>query len=55
MNVTRLILKARHFYPNAPRKQVAKQAVAYAKAVLYLGDKWLAVRQCTRLEEPRFV
>jgi len=33
--------KARRFFPNAPRHQRAKQALAWAKAVAFLGDKWL--------------
>jgi hypothetical protein len=55
MSIIRLALKARKFFPNAPRKQAASQAVKYAKAVAYLGERWLAIRKCERLEEPRFV
>lgn len=46
-------LKARKFFPNAPRKQAARQAVAYAKALAYLGDKWLLTKKSSRLISPR--
>lgn len=46
-------LKARKFFPNAPRHQAAIQAVRYAQAVEYLGNKWILVRQSARLSEPR--
>ena len=41
----RYALRARRFYPYAPRRQAAKQAVAYAKAVEYLGDKWVLLKK----------
>jgi len=53
MLMLRYALKARRFYPNAPRKQAAKQAVAYAKALEYLGDKWLLAKKYHRLDTPR--
>ena len=46
-------LRARHFYPYAPRKQRAKQAVAYARALEFLGDKWLLASPSSRLINPR--
>lgn len=46
-------LRARRFFPNAPRHQAASQAVKYAKAVEFLGDKWLLVKKAVRLPEAR--
>ena len=46
-------LKARRYYPNANRHQAAIQAVRYAKALEYLGDKWLLVRKSGKLPELR--
>ena len=46
-------LKARKFFPHATRHQAAVQAVRYAKAIEYLGPKWLAIRNSPRLAEPR--
>ena len=42
-------LRARRYYPNAPRKQAARQAIAYAKAIEYLGDRWLLVKNSPKL------
>ena len=49
----RQALKARRFYPLAPRCQAASQAVKYAKAVAYLGDRWLLATKSERLSTPR--
>ena len=46
-------IRARRFFPLAPRHQAAKQAVAYAKAIEFLGDNWLALRKVEKLAEPR--
>jgi hypothetical protein len=46
-------LKARRFFPLAPRHQAALQAVRYAKAVAYLGDRWLLSTKSERLSTPR--
>lgn len=35
-------LRARHFFPLAPRDVCARQAVAYAKAVRYLNERNLS-------------
>ena len=52
MNI-RNALRARHFFPNAPRRQAASQAVKYAKAIEFLGDKWLIIKKSARLPEMR--
>lgn len=49
----KLALRARRFFPNAPRKQAASQAVKWAESVIALGDKYLLAKQCERLLEPR--
>ncbi len=46
-------LKARRYYPNATRHVAAIQAVRYAKALEWLGDRWLLVKKSSRLPEAR--
>jgi hypothetical protein len=46
-------LRARRFFPLAPRHQAARQAVAYMKAIEYLGDRWLLAKASARLITPR--
>ena len=46
----RTALRARRFFPLAPRKQAARQAIAYARAVAYLGPNWLFVKQVQRVQ-----
>jgi hypothetical protein len=46
-------LKARKFFPLAPRHQAASQAVRYAKAVSWLGDRWLLATKSEKLSTPR--
>ena len=48
-----LALQARRFFPNAERKQAASQAVKWAKAVLFLGEKHILFDKKARLSEPR--
>ena len=42
-------LRARRFFPYATRKVAASQAVKYAKAVSYLGPRWLFIKDTPRL------
>jgi len=54
-DITKLALRARRFYPNAPRRQAAKQAISWAKSVIDLGDKRLTNTKVERLEQPRYI
>ncbi len=53
MSLIQLALKARRFFPNAGRKQAASQAVKYANAVLYLGERWLLASKSEKLTKLR--
>jgi hypothetical protein len=53
MSPLALALRARHFFPHASRSVCARQAVAYAKAIQFLGDRWILARPSQRLAEPR--
>ena len=46
-------LRARRFFPLANRRQRAVQAVRYAKAIEYLGDKWLLKQPAQKLAQVR--
>ncbi len=46
-------MKARKFYPLADRRSRAIQAVRYAQALAYLGDKWLLIKKSNKLAELR--
>jgi hypothetical protein len=52
---TKLALKARGYFPLAPRRQAAKQALSWAKSVVALGDKRLTNTKVVRLEQPRYI
>ena len=41
-------LRARRFFPLAPRRQAASQCVKYAKAIEYLGPNWKALQMVER-------
>lgn len=48
-----MVRHAMRFYPNATRKQRASQAVKWALAIAFLGDKWILSRRIEKLDEPR--
>jgi len=42
-----------YFADSVTRKQQAKQAVRYAQALAYLGEKHILAKKVSRLETPR--
>lgn len=43
-------LRARHYFPLAPRHQAAHQAVKYARALAWLGTHWILYKKVERKE-----
>ena len=50
MNKLSVIRKAVSFYPEAERKQQVRQAVKYAQALEYLGDKWILAKPVNKVK-----